>query len=94
MSECSTLGQRLKEARVAAGLSLSALGRLIGVRHSTIFRWENEQHDIPVSKAFSLCSVLRILLAWLVFGPEGPSPQAGVSTPDQPLDRYREVNYV
>ena len=34
-------GERLKELRLAKGLSAAKLGKILGVSDSTIIRWEN-----------------------------------------------------
>lgn len=44
-------GERLKQLRLANGLSAAKLGKILGVSDSTIIRWENAT---IISSVFSL----------------------------------------
>jgi transcriptional regulator with XRE-family HTH domain len=48
------LGRRLFEARVAAGLTVRAVARSIGVDHSMIVRYENAQTAPPLERLIAL----------------------------------------
>ena len=101
-----SLGQRLRYARVAAGMTGRGLARRAGLSATAISRIETGKQGALRATIERLAGVLRVGPAWLAFGPEGRSPQAGVSTPDQgsarvaapppasSLFNYREVNYV
>jgi transcriptional regulator with XRE-family HTH domain len=54
--------QRLREARVAAGLSLRDLGRRIGVSASLLSQIENGKSDPSVSSLYALVSELGLSL--------------------------------
>lgn len=41
----SAIGDRIRAARTAAGLTLSALAQVLGVDRQTIHRWETGERD-------------------------------------------------
>ena len=45
----STLGDRIKEKRIAAGFSADELAKRIGKNRATVYRYESGDVDIPVS---------------------------------------------
>lgn len=49
-----TLGRRLFDARVAAGLTVRAAARAIGVDHSMIVRYENAQTAPPLDRIIAM----------------------------------------
>ena len=44
-------GQELQALRTRLGLTQEELGKKLGVRENTIWRWENEHHRIPETVA-------------------------------------------
>ena len=40
---CETLGERIRLYRMALGLTVVEFAKKLGVRHSTIVRWENDR---------------------------------------------------
>ena len=65
-----TLGERLKAARVAAGLSTRELGKLAGIDHSYLFKLEEDRNARPAAdKLQRLAEVLELdpaeLLAYI-----------------------------
>lgn len=40
----STLGKRIKEARIKRGLTQRQLAEIIGVKHNSISDWENDKN--------------------------------------------------
>ena len=40
-------GKELRETRTSLGLTQEELGKKLGVRENTVWRWENEQRHIP-----------------------------------------------
>jgi len=44
-------GKELKETRTSLQLTQEELGKRLGVRKNTVWRWENEQRRIPETVA-------------------------------------------
>ena len=61
-----TFGTRLKRLRKEKGLTTTALGKLIGVNHTTISRWENEEMEPSFNNIFSLTKVLNVSSDYLI----------------------------
>jgi transcriptional regulator with XRE-family HTH domain len=63
-----TLGERLREAREASGLSQDQAGEAIGKNGQTIWRWEHDKNDPPASSVAELARVYgvppHVILAW------------------------------
>lgn len=76
-ADTATLGDRLLAARESAGLSQSALARLIGVRLPTLRGWEEDRTEPRANKLSMLAGVLNISIPWLLTG-EGQ----GVAAPE------------
>lgn len=62
------LGQRLSEARAAAGLSLSELARRSGVTRQAISNIEMGLADPTTETVQRLARALSVSPAWLAFG--------------------------
>lgn len=64
----TTLGERLREAREAAGLSQDDAGAKIGRNGQTLWRWEHDRNEPSASDVSALASVYgvapNVLLAW------------------------------
>ena len=52
-----TLGRRLFQTRVAAGLTVRAAARAIGIDHSMIVRYENAQSIPPLDRLIALAEL-------------------------------------
>jgi transcriptional regulator with XRE-family HTH domain len=65
-----TLGRRLFDTRVAAGLTVRAAAQAIGVDHSMIVRYENAQAAPPLERLIALADLY------------GASPAALLATTD------------
>ena len=52
-----TLGRRLFDTRVAAGLTVRAAAQAIGVDHSMIVRYENAQATPPLERLIALAAI-------------------------------------
>lgn len=78
------LGQRLREARIAAGLSQSEVGRFIGVSFQQVQRYERGVNRLPGS-AFAILHARLGLAAEDVLGledrPNIPATQSLMKTP-------------
>lgn len=67
-ADAATLGDRLVAAREAAGLSQSALARLIGIRLPTLRGWEEDRTEPRANKLAMVSGVLNISIPWLLSG--------------------------
>lgn len=80
-SEASTFGDRLSGAREAAGMTRGQLARRIGVKESTIAKWEDDFSEPRANKLQMLSGLLGVSLTWLLTaegegldGPVGSEP--------------------
>lgn len=63
----STSGDKLKEARIEKGLTLQQLGKLIGVSHATLSKYESgDIENIPPNRIEDLARVLEISPSYLM----------------------------
>lgn len=64
----STLGKRIKEARIKRGLTQRQLAEIIGVKHNSISDWENDKNKPYADMVELLLGALEIdantLLGW------------------------------
>ena len=61
-----SFADRLRELRKEKGLSSMALGNSIGVRDSTIIRWENNQNDIKAEQLVKLAQFFGVTTDYLL----------------------------
>lgn len=62
-----TSGDKLKEARIEKGLTLQQLGKLIGVSHATLSKYESgDIENIPPNRIEDLARVLEVSPAYLM----------------------------
>jgi transcriptional regulator with XRE-family HTH domain len=59
-------GITIRRARISLGLSLAALGRILGVARSTVHRWENSPLPPPAKHIRGLSIVLKVPVERLV----------------------------
>ena len=65
-------GERIKQARIAAGLSQTRLADLLGVTRSACSQWESEQGTTPRGKRLAkLAQLLGVSYEWLAIGSHG-----------------------
>ncbi|MCC5974153.1 MAG: helix-turn-helix domain-containing protein [Rubellimicrobium sp.] len=73
--EAATFGDRLTAAREAADLSAEELAKRLGVRLSTIGKWEEDLSEPRANRLQMLAGMLGVSLIWLLTGEgEGPEP--------------------
>ena len=92
MTNQSTLGSRIEQARVQIGLTSSQLANRAGVRSKTLENWESDRSEPRAEKLIKLSGILQVPLIWLLTGetPEGSKarPRASETTNiTQKLDR-------
>ena len=62
------IGIRLREARDAAGLSALELADHLGVKASTIDRWESGERSPRGQRVIKLAGILGVSLSWILVG--------------------------
>lgn len=71
-----TMGERIRTAREAAGITQEELGKVCGVAKQTIFKYESGViTNIPIDKLEHMAELLQVSPAWLL----------GWETPNSPL---------
>jgi transcriptional regulator with XRE-family HTH domain len=63
-----SVGKRLKSLRLGRGETLRGLGEILGVRHGSIAKWENNTNSIKRCHLDSLSSHYEVSPKWLLFG--------------------------
>ncbi len=79
------VGQRLRAARVACGMSQSALAEAIGVTFQQVQKYENGTNRISASKLVEMASTLKVSAASFLMGlgdPHTGGPAEGAFTQD------------
>lgn len=76
--EAATFGDRLAAARDQAGMSQTVLAKRLGVKLSTLKKWEDDLLEPRANRLSTMAGILNVSLVWLLTG-EGD----GVSEPDQ-----------
>lgn len=64
----SPIGNRLREARMAARLSQADLANRLQVSQSAVAHWEREKNEPNLEQLVRLCSALGVDPTWLAFG--------------------------
>jgi transcriptional regulator with XRE-family HTH domain len=70
------IGRRLADARNAAGLSPRELAENLGVKQSTIEKWESGERSPRGQRVSKLAGILGVSLSWILVG-RGVEPSAG-----------------
>ena len=87
--DASTFGDRLAGAREQGGLTQAELARRLGVRLSTLQKWEDDHTEPRANRLSMLAGLLNVSIMWLING-EGE----GLEMPDegvQPSDDMRAL---
>lgn len=88
-----TLGDRIKLAREARGLSQEALGDKFGISKQAVYEWERGDASPQSDRLPLLRRALRVTFSWLMAG-EGPPPDEGdpaVIFEDMQADKYDQM---
>ena len=64
----STMGDRLREAREKAGLTIEEMARAVGAKVPTYTQHENGTRNYPAKKAAKYAEFLRTTPEWLLYG--------------------------
>lgn len=67
-ADTATFGDRMAAAREALGLDQKGLASRLGVKLSTIQRWEEDQSEPRANKLVMLAGVLNVGMPWLLMG--------------------------
>ena len=62
----ATFGERLKELREEAGLTLDKLGEVIGVRKNAVYRWETGEYRPSEENALLIAGYFKVPHAYLM----------------------------
>ncbi len=84
-NETATLGDRIEAARVAKDMTQEDLAKRLGVKKSTIKKWENDQSEPRSNRLYMMGGVLDCNVMWLLNG-DGESPQM-ITNADVDLDK-------
>ena len=75
--DVATFGDRLAAAREQANLSQAALAKRLGVKASTVRRWEDDLAEPRANRLSMLAGLLGVSMGWLISGTGD-----GVEAPD------------
>ncbi|TRD23065.1 helix-turn-helix domain-containing protein [Palleronia caenipelagi] len=82
--ESATFGDRLTDARRAVGMSQEELCRRLGIKLTTLEKWENDISEPRANRLSMLSGVLNVSLPWLITGDgEGISPPVDTADMDR-----------
>jgi transcriptional regulator with XRE-family HTH domain len=84
MDAPQTLGQRLREAMVAAGVKNKAIADAAGVHINTVSQWLNDRFPPSEEALASIAPVVKRSTAWLRYGAGAVSDPITVSEPAAP----------
>ena len=86
-------GERLKNAREASGMSQKTMASRLGVKLSTVEKWENGKLDPRANRLQMVASLLNVPLLWLLAGSQKvPDPMAGVSNREMMLLKITDLS--
>jgi transcriptional regulator with XRE-family HTH domain len=86
-------GERLRNAREAAGMSEKRMANRIGVKTSTIRKWENGEMEPRANRVQMIASLLNVPLLWLLAGSQQvPASAIEASDPELLRQKISEVN--
>jgi len=82
--EAATFGDRLAAAREAAGMTQKDLAKRVGVKVTTLARWEEDQAEPRANRLQMLSGMLGVSLRWLLTGiGEGVDPPGAETMPPE-----------
>ena len=66
--DMATFGDRVAAAREMAGMSQAELARRLGVRVSTLRKWENDVSEPRANRLSMMAGLLNVSMMWLING--------------------------
>ncbi|MDO6728701.1 helix-turn-helix transcriptional regulator [Marinovum sp. 2_MG-2023] len=87
--EAATFGDRLAAAREQAGMSQADLAKRLGIKLSTLKKWEDDLLEPRANRLSMIAGILNVTFMWLLNG-EGE----GVAHPDDDDGMTPDVNDV
>lgn len=86
-------GERLRNAREASGMSQKLMASRLGVKSSTIGKWESGKEDPRANRLQMIASLLNVPLLWLLAGSQQvPDSSAGQDSEQLLSQKIAEVN--
>jgi len=85
LDDAHHIGARLAKARTAAGLSQRGMADRIGVKESTIARWESGETSPRGHRVSKLAGMLGVSISWILMG-RGVEPARDTASD---IDRIR-----
>lgn len=75
-----TAGQRIRQAREAAGYNQGEFAKLVGCKRNTLSEIENGESKLPSAVVLhNMCNVLGKTTGWIIYGEDGdlkfPTPE-------------------
>ena len=81
------IGRRLREARLARGLSQGALGEKLGVTFQQVQKYESGANRIGGSRLWDISGILEVAVAYFFEGLPSPGVTAPSEAAEAPLTR-------
>ncbi len=78
----ATLGDRIEAARSSKDMDRSELAERLGVKKSTIKKWEQDQSEPRSNRLYMMAGVLDCNVMWLLNG-EGDAPMQTIESNEQ-----------
>ena len=86
-------GERLKNAREASGMSQQTMATRLGVKSSTVEKWEDGSLDPRANRPQMTASLLNVPLMWLMAGSQQvPDQTAGVDNQEMILHKLSDLS--
>lgn len=82
------IGERIKTAREAAGLTQTEFGRAVGKSVSTVSEWESGKRSPGVKLLPDIAKALSVSVAYLIGETESPSPDAELTETEAHIYAY------
>lgn len=86
--EHTNLGRRIRMARKNKGFSKAELATRLGVKTSTLEKWEKEKVAPRVNRLNTMAGILGVPLMWLMAGADSIPDSAGAYT-DQEVINFK-----
>lgn len=96
MSDELSLGARISDARIGAGLTVEEAAKQIGVKASTFKNWELGESSPRANRLHMLCGLLNVSLIWLLDGRSDLDPLerafGSFEQMSQKIERIKELH--